>query len=100
MVCRFLTDKPVSGGFGAASALNKIASILMPSYQDQKFTHVTAPFLTQQGAQPPLYLRQYWLLEYANGDTFLPYWKWVEMVRGQGLRSSQHTCRKTDTGTS
>lgn len=43
--------------------------------------------LAQEGDENPLYPRQDWLLEYSNGDTALPYWDWVEMVREQGIRS-------------
>jgi len=88
-----MTDKPIPGGFGAASALNDLASIPMPSYQDQQSKHETIPLLSQQKMQHALYPREDWLLEYANGDTTLPYWDWVEMVRGQGLKSIQHACR-------
>jgi len=62
----------------------------MPSYQDQQSKHETNPLISQQKTQHALYPREDWLLEYKNGDTALPYWDWVEMVRGQGLQSVQH----------
>ena len=85
-----MTDKPIPGGSGAARALNDIASIPMPSYQDQQSKHETNTHFFQQKTQHALYPREDWLLERENGDTALPYWDWVEMVRVQGLRGIQH----------
>jgi nicotinamide riboside kinase len=65
----------------------------MPSYQDQQSNHEKTSHLSQHKTQHALYPREDWLLECANGDTALPYWDWVEMVRGQGLQSIQHACR-------